>query len=90
LHTKSFDILQTWQRLTGEVPKKVSAHEYAVLCPAHEDQHPSLHLNDQKQLALCRSCGWKGNAITLAVALGIARDTREARMALERFGISIR
>ena len=87
---ETYDILETWQRLTSEQPKKVSAHEYAVLCPVHSDQHPSLHLNDQKQLALCRSCGWKGNALTLTVALGVAQDTREARSALKRFGVAQR
>ncbi len=40
------------------------------LCPFHDDQKPSFHVNPQKQLYHCFSCGAGGDAIKFLMELG--------------------
>ena len=49
-------------------PKK-SGDEYAFTCPNHDDKHPSLKVNSQKNCWLCGPCGESGNAWELAAFL---------------------
>src|SRR5439155_19442945 len=39
--------------------------EVRVRCPFHDDEHPSLSLNDEKGLWYCNPCGQGGTAIGL-------------------------
>ena len=41
---------------------KVSSNK--ALCPFHNDNHPSLSVNKQKNIAMCFSCGTGGNVIS--------------------------
>ena len=44
-----------WNRRTGS--------EYRITCPFHADEHPSLDINPEKGVFLCRSCGKSGDAV---------------------------
>lgn len=43
--------------------KKISANEYAGLCPFHDDKNPSLHINPAKNTFHCKGCGKAGSPI---------------------------
>lgn len=47
--------------------KKIGANEYAGLCPFHDDQNPSLHINPAKNLFHCKGCGKEGSPIDWVV-----------------------
>ena len=38
--------------------------QFQGLCPFHKDSHPSLQINDHKQIFKCFSCGEAGDVIT--------------------------
>ena len=40
-------------------------HEWAVLCPLHDDHNPSLHLNPDRNVWFCFVCGEGGDGIKL-------------------------
>lgn len=44
-------------------PLTKAGAEYRGLCPFHADKSPSMNVNGEKGLYLCRSCGATGNAI---------------------------
>ena len=46
-------------------PKK-SGREHLFSCPNHEDEHPSLSINPNKDCWMCGPCGADGNAWALA------------------------
>jgi DNA primase len=46
------------------VPLRKRGTEFWGLCPFHREKTPSLAVNEQKGLWLCRSCGKGGDAIT--------------------------
>jgi len=63
------------------VALKRQGKEFVGLCPFHEDHSPSLHVNTEKSLFRCMSCGAAGNAIQfVARKEGIAE--REAALKL--------
>jgi len=37
--------------------------EFVGLCPFHKDNSPSLYVNDQKQVFICRACGVGGDVV---------------------------
>jgi hypothetical protein len=43
--------------------------EQVFRCPQHEDQHPSLSVNPDKDTWLCGPCGQRGTAWQLAAFL---------------------
>src|SRR5437016_2644221 len=47
-------------------PGKVSRDEHYFHCPNHDDQHPSLQVNDKKNVWMCGPCVNSGNAWKLA------------------------
>ena len=51
-------------------PAKSSGHEILYRCPGHDDRHPSLRINTEKNLWLCGPCNVSGNAWELAAFLG--------------------
>ena len=42
---------------------------YKMLCPFHDDHHPSLMLHVGKQFFKCHACGAGGDVITLVMGL---------------------
>ncbi|MEN9215629.1 MAG: DNA primase [Gloeomargarita sp. DG_1_6_bins_138] len=59
------------------------------LCPFHEDKKPSFHVNPQKQLYHCFSCGAGGDAIKFLMELG-KRSFHEVVMELaDRYQVPI-
>ena len=52
---------------------KWSGNQGIGRCPLsnHEDRNPSFSFNIETGQNFCHSCGWKGNAYTLAKALNI-------------------
>lgn len=55
------DILQIFEREGFELRR--IGHEYSCLCPFHDDRKPSLHINPDKGVWLCRACNEGGDAI---------------------------
>ncbi len=51
-------------------PHHVSAGEAYRTCPNHDDRHPSLKINLNKDMFLCGPCGKGGKAWALAAFLG--------------------
>jgi hypothetical protein len=54
--------------LTGE---RRSGKEMLFQCLCHDDQHPSLSINPDKNCWLCGPCGKSGNAWALAALISI-------------------
>ncbi len=53
--------------------------EMLFRCPRHDDQHPSLSINPEKNCWLCGPCGKSGNAWDLAAFIsGLHPDNRKA------------
>ena len=57
-------LLEVVQRLGLGTPAQ-KGRELAVCCPLHDDSHPSLQLNPEKQVWYCHPCGIGGDAIKL-------------------------
>jgi hypothetical protein len=57
--------LTTIASALGLGPSEGRGRERVVRCPFHDDEHPSLALNDAKGLWYCGPCGQGGNAIGL-------------------------
>ncbi len=56
-----------------------SGREILFKCPCHQDQHPSLSINPEKNCWLCGPCGKSGNAWELAAFIsGNDPDNRKA------------
>src|SRR5437762_8358288 len=45
------------------VPLMRAGKEYTGLCPFHADKHPSLSVNEEKQVFHCFACGESGDVI---------------------------
>ena len=45
------------------IPLKKSGRSYVALCPFHNDHKPSLHVNSEKGIFKCFSCGTGGDII---------------------------
>jgi len=50
-------------------PLRRERKELVWRCPNHEDQHPSLKINREKNVWMCGPCGASGNAWELAAFL---------------------
>ncbi|OGI07057.1 MAG: DNA primase [Candidatus Melainabacteria bacterium RIFCSPLOWO2_02_FULL_35_15] len=71
LHIKNF------QELVSQIKAQIPIHEliseyvsikksgrgYVALCPFHDDHHPSMHINPDKGIFKCFSCGTGGDLI---------------------------
>jgi hypothetical protein len=58
---------------------KRSGREMLFRCPCHDDQHPSLSINPEKNCWLCGPCGKSGNAWELAAFIsGNDPDNKKA------------
>jgi len=47
----------------GNVPKRVGKGEYVVLCPFHQENTPSCHINHHKNVFNCKGCGKGGSVL---------------------------
>jgi len=61
---RAVPLLEVVQRLGLGTPAQ-KGRELAVCCPLHDDSHPSLQLNPEKQVWYCHPCGIGGDAIKL-------------------------
>jgi len=61
---REVSLLEVVQRLGLGTPAQ-KGRELAVCCPFHDDAHPSLQLNPEKQVWYCHPCGIGGYAIKL-------------------------
>lgn len=48
------------------------AQEVVLRCPVHDDSHPSVSLNVQKNVWKCQACGAKGDIVSLICHIGKA------------------
>jgi hypothetical protein len=67
-------------RLTGEEPNR----EGKVICPAHDDSHPSCRLYPGDRGWYCFACGAGGSVIDFAAALWGLDPERDFRAICER------
>ena len=51
--------------------------EYIGRCPFHQDEHPSLHVSQEKQLFYCFSCQRKGDVVNFIMQIEDL-DTKQA------------
>jgi hypothetical protein len=66
-------------RAAGLIGGKRVGREMLFQCPCHDDQHPSLSINPEKNCWLCGPCGKSGNAWELAAFVsGNDPDNRKA------------
>lgn len=79
------------QHVIGERIKlrKVSK-ELVGLCPFHQDKAPSLNVNPEKQVYLCRSCGAKGDVITFLMLVDHISFPEALRRLAARGGVELR
>ncbi|MCD8266600.1 MAG: DUF6371 domain-containing protein [Prevotellaceae bacterium] len=75
--------------LIGErVELRQKGREWLGLCPFHDDRHPSLSVNPQKQVYKCFSCGVGGDAVDFLMESGAFRGYRETLEYLaKRYGV---
>ncbi|MEA1964782.1 MAG: AAA family ATPase, partial [Candidatus Aerophobetes bacterium] len=59
---KTFELWDNEEKRVIEVVAKRQGREWRAFCPKHADKkHPNLDINEEKQVFLCRACGWKGH-----------------------------
>lgn len=52
------------QIIGARIDLRRAGQELVGLCPFHDDRHPSLYVNPDKQLFLCRACQAAGDVFT--------------------------
>ena len=73
------DIVDVIGRYTG---LRKAGKEYIGRCPFHQDNHPSLQVNQQKQVFYCFSCQRKGDVINFVMQIEDL-DTKQACLFLK-------
>ena len=80
---KNVPILSVAEKL-GLGPPVPRGQEWAVLCPLHDDHHPSCFLNTEKNVWHCFACNLGGSGIDLV--MGAMRvEFREAVLAMAQW-----
>ena len=74
---------------TGLLPAKTSGKEILFHCPNHEDKHPSLSINLDKNTWICGPCGQAGTAWKFAAFLARCDPSDKAAVTayLGRIGV---
>ena len=49
------------------IPIQKNGAEFSAICPFHADKKPSLSINDEKGVYLCRACGAAGDVISFVM-----------------------
>ena len=65
------DYQQYYEYEVGVQKVRMSGVQGIGLCPVHKDKKPSFPFNVETGQNFCHSCGWKGNAYTLAKELNM-------------------
>jgi DNA primase len=74
--------------LVGEyLPLHRSGSKYKALCPFHDDHHPSLELNPERQSFKCWSCGAGGDIFDFVKDYERVEFPEALRMLAERAGV---
>jgi len=69
----------------GITPQKRGV-EYWAICPFHDDKHPSLSVNADKGVFLCRSCGVGGDVVEFVKRIeGVDFKTAAKRLGVESY-----
>ena len=76
---EAHDIVNIISRYTD---LRKAGKEYIGTCPFHQDNHPSLQVNQQKQLFYCFSCQRKGDLINFIMQIENL-DTKQACLFLD-------
>lgn len=74
------DIVDVISRYTG---LRKAGKEYIGKCPFHQDNHPSLQVNREKQLFYCFSCLRKGDVVNFIMQIENL-DTKQACLFLSK------
>ena len=71
-------------------PVRQAGQELFYRCPNHDDEHPSLQVNQHKNVWMCGPCGAKGNAWQLAAFIGKLdpNDKEGVDSWLKKYGLS--
>ena len=76
--------------VVGEVVKLTKkGSSYFGLCPFHNDNHPSMSVNNEKKIFNCFSCNTKGNVIYFMSRFHNITDDQATIMLAKRLGIEI-
>ncbi len=76
--------------LVGEyLPLTRSGSRYKVLCPFHDDHHPSMELNPDRQSYKCWVCGSGGDVFDFVKGIERVDFPEALRMLAERVGIAL-
>ena len=57
------DQIPIHELISEYIPLKKSGRSYVALCPFHDDHKPSMHVNSEKGIFKCFSCGTGGDII---------------------------
>jgi DNA primase len=76
--------------LVGEyLPLRRAGSKFKALCPFHDDHHPSLELNPERQSFKCWSCGAGGDVFDFVQGYEHVAFPEALRMLAERAGIML-
>lgn len=70
------------------LPLVKKGRNYMAVCPFHDDHHPSMSVNQEKQIFKCFVCGEGGNAITFVEHYEKMDRDEAVRKVAEIMGIS--
>ncbi|CAN5743156.1 hypothetical protein BH23PLA1_BH23PLA1_34310 [soil metagenome] len=74
--------------LVGDyLPLHRAGSKYKALCPFHDDHHPSLELNTERQSFKCWSCGAGGDVFDFVMNYERVEFPEAVRMLAERAGV---
>lgn len=62
---QNFTLRDKEKRTIIEVEGRKQGAEWVAICAKHDDHNPSLYINEEKRVYLCRVCDWSGIYITL-------------------------
>ena len=68
---------------------KKTGSSYIGLCPFHQDKHPSMHVNPQKGIFKCFSCGAGGDALSFIIKIEGKEFKEVIEELAEQFGIEL-
>ncbi len=68
---------------------KKTGSSYIGLCPFHQDKRPSMHVNPQKGIFKCFSCGAGGDALSFIIKIEGKEFKEVIEELAEQFGIEL-
>lgn len=58
---QNFTLRDKEKRTIIEVEGRKQGAEWVAICAKHDDHNPSLYINEEKRVYLCRVCDWRGD-----------------------------